>query len=68
MRRLGRRLHAWSSATVAFGSVPLSGDAAIDEDGEVTPELCEDDDPSTSARSVELPCPPGWNRRRGSRR
>jgi hypothetical protein len=35
----------WSSVTVAFGSVPLWGDAAIDEAGEVTPALCEDDVP-----------------------
>jgi hypothetical protein len=35
----------WSSASVAFGSVSLWRDAAKDEAGEVTPELCGDDVP-----------------------
>ena len=35
----------WPSVIVAFGSVSLWGDAAVDEAGEVTPKLCEDDVP-----------------------
>ena len=48
----------WSSATVAFGSVPLSEDAAAGDVDEVSPELREDDDPLNLCCECRVAVPP----------